>query len=180
MDITDVIVSCGTCYEMLSKYNIENIFPDSKITDINEFIAREGLYKKIQKEAIYYHDPCHSPIKSLGVNKTFDNILGKKPVTVPNCCGEGGTMSLSTPAISNSLRSRKSYNIYSALERKEKVTVLTTCPSCVQGLSKINGRSGVTGKALSVYIAETFLGKNWKRKALSDIRKKEGIERIIL
>lgn len=180
MGITDVIVSCGTCYEMLSKYNIENIFPDARITDINEFVAREELYKKIQKETIYYHDPCHSPIKSLGVDKTFDLILGKKPVTVPNCCGEGGTMSLSTPAISNSLRGRKSYNIYSVLERKEKVTVLTTCPSCVQGLSKINGRGSVTGKALSVYLAETFLGKNWKKQVLADIVKKEGIERIIL
>jgi len=180
MDITDVIVSCGTCYEMLSKYNIENIFPDAMITDINEFIAREGLYKKIQKETIYYHDPCHSPVKSLGVDKTFDQILGKKPVSVPNCCGEGGTMSLSTPLISNSLRGRKADNVYSVLEKKEHVTVLTTCPSCVQGLSRITGKNSVTGKALSVYLAEAFLGKNWKKKAVSDIMKNEGIERIIL
>jgi FAD/FMN-containing dehydrogenase/Fe-S oxidoreductase len=180
MEITDVIVSCGTCYEMLSKYNIENIFPDSRITDINEFVAREGLYKKIQKDTLYYHDPCHSPIKSLGVDRTFNEILGTAPVSIPNCCGEGGTMSLSTPAISNSLRGRKSFNIYSALERKERVTVLTTCPSCVQGLSKINGRSSVTGKSMAVYLAETFLGRNWKKKAVSDIMKKEGIERIIL
>jgi Fe-S oxidoreductase len=114
------------------------------------------------------------------VDKTFNEILGSRPVSIPNCCGEGGTMSLSTPVISNSLRGRKSFNIYSALDKKERVTVLTTCPSCVQGLSKINGRGSVTGKSLAVYLAESFLGKNWKKKAVSDIRKKEGIERIIL
>ncbi len=180
MGITDVIVSCGTCFEMLNKYNIENIFPDAEITDINEFIAREELYKKIQRDTLYYHDPCHSPIKSLGVERTFNQILGTTPVSVPNCCGEGGTMSLSTPVISNSLRERKASNIYSFLEKRENVTVLTTCPSCVQGLSKINGKSDVRGKSLVVYLAETFLGKNWKKQMVSDVIKKEGIERIIL
>lgn len=180
MDIDDVIVSCGTCYEMLDKYKIENIFPEAKITDINEFIAREDLYKKIHRDPIYYHDPCHSPLKSLGVDKTFDTILGNKPVTAPNCCGEGGTMSLSTPSISNSLRERKAINISSLFEKKENVTVITTCPSCVQGLSKINNKSSVTGKAMSVYLAEIFLGRSWKKNFISGVVKKEGIERIIL
>jgi len=180
MDIEDLIVSCGTCYEMLDKYKIENIFPNSRITDINEYIAREGLYKKTYTEPVYYHDPCHSPLKGLGVNKTFDLILGKKPVTAPNCCGEGGTMSLSTPSISNDLRERKSHNISALFDRKENITVITSCPSCVQGLSKINNKTSVTGKAMSVFLAENFLGRGWKKKFLSNVVKKEGIERIIL
>jgi len=180
MEIEDVIVSCGTCFEMLNKYKIENIFPNSRITDINEFIAREDLYKKIVRDPIYYHDPCHSPLKSLGVDKTFDIILGNKPITAPNCCGEGGTMSLSTPSISNSLRERKALNISALFEKKENVTIITTCPSCVQGLSKINNRSSVTGKAMSVYLAEIFLGRNWKKNFISNVTKKDGIERFIL
>jgi Fe-S oxidoreductase len=89
-------------------------------------------------------------------------------------------MSLSTPDISNSLRNRKSSNIDSHFRKKENVTVLTTCPSCVQGLSRINDRISVSGKSMVVFLAESFLGKNWKREFLSDVVKKEGIERIIL
>jgi FAD/FMN-containing dehydrogenase/Fe-S oxidoreductase len=180
MDIKDVLVSCGTCYEMLDKYKIDNMFSDSHIIDVNEFIAKHDLYKKINMEKIYYHDPCHSPLKGIGVNRTFDSILGRQPVSIPNCCGEGGTMSLSTPDISNSLRGRKSFNIASHFKKKENLTVITTCPSCVQGLSKISDRMSVTGKSMVVFIAESFLGKNWKKEFLADVIKKDGIERIIL
>lgn len=180
MDIKDVLVTCGTCYEMLDKYNIENMFPDSAIIDANEFIAKHDLYKKINMEKIYYHDPCHSPLKGFGVNKTFEAVLGSQPVSIPNCCGEGGTMSLSTPDISNSLRGRKSFNIASHFRKKENITVITTCPSCVQGLSKISDRMSVSGKSMVVFLAESFLGKNWKKEFLADVVKKDGIERIVL
>ncbi len=180
MEIEDVIVSCGTCYEMLNKYKIENIFPNSQITDINAFIAREDLYKKIHRDQIFYHDPCHSPLKDYGVDKTFDTILGNKPVSIPNCCGEGGTMSISSPSISNSLRERKTINISSLFEKKENVTVITTCPQCAQGLSRISGKVSVTGKSMSIYLAEIFLGRSWKKNFITSVAKKDGIERIIL
>lgn len=89
-------------------------------------------------------------------------------------------MSLSSPSISNSLRERKSINIAALFEKKESITVITTCPSCTQGLSKINSRTSVTGKAMAVYLAELFLGRNWKKHFISDVAKKEGFERIIL
>ncbi len=180
MEIENVIVSCGTCFEMLDRYNIENIFPNSSIIDINEFVAKESLYQKKVTETLYYHDPCHSPLKSMGMDKTFDKILGAKPVSAPNCCGEGGTMSLSTPHISNSLRERKQNNFISLLGKRDNVTILTTCPMCVNGLSKINGKLSVNGKAMSVYLAETFLGKNWKKDFIRSVTKNDGIERIIL
>lgn len=180
MEIENVIVSCGTCFEMLNKYNIENIFPGAGIIDISEFIARESLYSKNLNGPVYYHDPCHSPLKSLGVDATFDRILGNKPLCSPNCCGEGGTMAISTPQISNSLRERKRDNIISIPGVKDNITVLTSCPSCVQGLSRINSRLSVEGKHLAVSLAETFLGKNWKKEFISNLMKNEGVERIIL
>jgi len=180
MGIEDVVVSCGTCYEMLGKYSIENIFPNSSIIDVNEFIARENLYRVDPKGRILYHNPCHSPLKQFGVEKTFKAIFGVKPVTIPNCCGEGGTLSLSTPDIANSLRERKKDNITVHLGKKEKAVVITTCPSCVQGLNRINNKVSVTGKALSVYLAEELFGQGWKRKFLKEAKKSKGIERIIL
>jgi len=181
MDIEDVVVSCGTCFEMLNKYKIENIFADSAIIDVNEFMAREGLYRIDRSgEQLLYHDPCHSPMKRLGVDKTFSVLLNAKPVSAPNCCGEGGTLSLSTPDISNKLRERKSDNISRHYDRHEKATVLTTCPSCVQGLSRIHGRLTVKGQSMVVYLAEEILGKHWKRDFKKNIRQQNGIERIIL
>jgi Fe-S oxidoreductase len=180
MEIEDVIVSCGTCFEMLNKYNIENIFPGAAITDINEFVARESYYQKQVKNTLYYHDPCHSPLKRIGVDKTFMTLYGNQPFIAPNCCGEGGTMSLSTPHISNSLRERKKNNFLSIAEKKDRMTILTSCPSCVQGLSKINNRVSVQGKHLAVHLAETFLGKNWKKDFIKSVAKNDGVERIIL
>lgn len=180
MEIEDVIVSCGTCFEMLNKYNIENIFPGAAITDINEYIARESFYSKPAKNTFFYHDPCHSPLKHIGADKTFTRIFGNKPLTAPNCCGEGGTMALSTPQISNALRERKKNNFSSIIDKKDHVTILTTCPSCVQGLSKINNRLSVQGKHLAIHLAETFLGKNWKKDFIKSAIKNDGVERIIL
>ncbi len=93
MDIEHIIVSCGTCFEMLEKYEIENIFNGATLMDINEFIAREGFYGKASapRHPVLYHEPCHTPLRHLGYEKTFEKLFGISPVNIPNCCGEGGT-----------------------------------------------------------------------------------------
>ncbi|MCU0843451.1 MAG: DUF3683 domain-containing protein [Spirochaetes bacterium] len=179
MDIEHIIVSCGTCFEMLEKYEIENIFNGASIMDINEFIAREEVYGKAAapRHPVLYHEPCHTPLKHLGYEKTFEKLFGIGPVNIPNCCGEGGTLALSTPEISNTLRGRKKLNLL-GVTRRSRVSVLTTCPSCVQGLCKINGELSVTGRSLAVYAAERFLGHDWEKKFIQTVKKK-GIERIL-
>jgi len=179
MDIEHIIVSCGTCYEMLEKYEIENIFNGASIMDINEFIAEEGFYGDTRTPGppVLYHEPCHTPLKHLGYEKTFEKLLGTSPVNIPNCCGEGGTLALSTPDISNTLRGRKKLNLL-GLTRRRRVSVLTTCPSCVQGLCKINDGVSVKGRSLAVYAAERFLGGDWEKKFIQTVKKK-GIERIL-
>lgn len=179
MDIEDVLVSCGTCFEMLDKYQIDNIFPGASVSDINEFIAREKLYSMKSEESILYHDPCHSPLKKYGAEKTFENILGVKPVMIPNCCGEGGTMALSSPEISNTLRKRKRINISGESKGERSVSVITTCPSCVQGLSKISNGFSVKGEAMAEHLAEVFLGKHYKRNFIKKLRKDGGVEEIV-
>lgn len=179
MDIENIIVSCGTCFEMLEKYEIENTFAGATIMDINEFIAKEGLYTKqlATKRPLLYHEPCHTPLHYLGANKTFDALFGSRPEHIPNCCGEGGTLALSTPEISNVLRERKKANVIS-IAKRHRATILTTCPSCVQGLSKINDVVSIKGKSLVVFAAERFLGKAWKKEYIGTI-KKHGVEKIL-
>ena len=181
MNIEDIIVSCGTCFEMLEKYQLENIFTGAKLIDINEFVAREGLFHREDNgRKLLYHDPCHSPLRSLGYERTFQEIFETEPVSVPNCCGEGGTMALSTPDISNSIRERKRHNILETGLAGGRTCVLTTCPSCVQGLSRIREGVNVQGKSLAVFLAEEFLGKNWKNRFLRDVKSEGAIETIIL
>lgn len=178
LNIEAIVISCGTCYEMLDKYELENIFNNSQLIDINEYIAKENLYKKkYAGNKLLYHEPCHTPLKHKGCEKTFSSIYGDKPEIIPNCCGEAGTLALSRPDISNTLRDRKSENIDKSINEKH-IEVLTTCPSCVMGLTKLDGNTKVTGKSLAVYNAEQFLGKDWKKDFIKKV-KQNGIEKIL-
>ncbi len=172
MDIDGIIVTCGTCYEMLSKYQLENIFQDAELYDANEYIARHQLYSTdTSHTSLLYHDPCHSPLKHEGYENTFSKLFNTVPTCVPNCCGEGGTLALSTPDIANTLRERKKENIMIAEPGGKHQTILTTCPSCVQGLTRIDNPLHVRGKSLVVYCAEKFIGHHWQKKFLRDVTK---------
>ena len=180
MDIEDVLISCGTCREMLNEYQIDNIFPDSSIIDINEFLMREQLYsKQLDKDELLYHKPCHSPLQKEGEKAVFKQLLGTRPRTISNCCGEGGTLALSTPDISNVLRIRKNGNILMEGINEKNLMIISTCPSCIQGLSKIKNSINVTGKSLVVFLAEQFLGKKWEKAFIRHVKKNSGCERII-
>jgi FAD/FMN-containing dehydrogenase/Fe-S oxidoreductase len=179
MEIDHILVTCGTCLEMLSDYQFDTIFPGSQLLDANEFMALEGAYHyQSGSEPVLYHDPCHSPIKKLGVDKTIGLLCGSKPICVPNCCGEGGTLALSTPDIANIIRTRKRKNIQKS-SKKSDVEIITTCPSCVQGLLRKGGEIKVSAKSLAVHLAENALGKNWKKDFIKSIKRDQGLERII-
>jgi Fe-S oxidoreductase len=135
MEISTIIVSCGTCLEMLGRYEMENIFPGAHLMDIDEYLVKEGLYSGNGRaaEAFLYHEPCHTPLKSLGYEKTIHSLLGARSIAVPDCCGEAGTLSLSRPDISCSIRLRKRENLEANLDLAKPI-LLTTCPSCVLGI----------------------------------------------
>jgi FAD/FMN-containing dehydrogenase/Fe-S oxidoreductase len=180
MEIKDVIVSCGTCFEMLEKYDMENIFSGARVCDIHEFLVDEKAYPDAgaPSGALLYHEPCHTPLRSHGAKKVFAALLKSDPVMIPNCCGEGGTMALSTPAISNALRERKIKNIIDC-PVSAAGSILTTCPSCVQGLSKIHGELPVTGQHLSVYAAGVLLGAGWKEAFIRAMRSGKAVEKVM-
>ncbi len=179
MDISDIIVSCGTCYDMLEKYEVENIFSGALLTDISEFIYREDLYRAEPglHLPLIYHEPCHTPLKAAGSDKVIPRLFGALPRSVPYCCGEVGTLSMSRPDISETIRDRKTFLVKSAETGNDKV-IITACPSCVQGLSRSRRETGLTAKHIAVYAAEQFLGERWKRDFLKEI-KKRGRETIL-
>jgi FAD/FMN-containing dehydrogenase/Fe-S oxidoreductase len=180
MNIEAVIVSCGTCFEMIQKYEIENIFNGAELIDINEYLFQNKLFttNTINGNEIIYHEPCHTPLKKYGYSKTIEYMHNSTPVESNNCCGEAGTLALSRPDISSILRDRKNNNV-SKHNGKGGVEILTSCPSCVLGLSKLGNGHKVVGKSLAVHNAEVFLGKNWKKDFIKNV-KKNGIEKILL
>ena len=180
MDIKDVIVSCGTCFEMLEKYDMENIFSGARVCDIHEFLVDEKAYEAAGAPSgtLFYHEPCHTPLRTHGAKKVFAALFKSDPVLIPNCCGDGGTMALSTPAISNALRERKIKNIIDC-SAESAGSILTTCPSCVQGLSKIHGTLPVIGQHLSIYAAGTLLGADWKEKFIRALKAGNSVEKVL-
>lgn len=62
---------------------------------------------------------------------------------------------------------------------KGEIKILTSCPSCLQGLSRYDNDSGTTADYIVVEMAKHLLGNNW----LADYVRKAnqgGIERVLL
>ena len=62
---------------------------------------------------------------------------------------------------------------------KGDVKILTSCPSCLQGLSRYNEDSGTTADYIVVEMARHLLGENWMRQFV-DRANRGGIERVLL
>ncbi len=202
LDIKTVVVSCGTCYDQLQGYEFDQIFPDSRIIDIHEYLLEKGITLGnsfsadaaggSQKGRGYlFHDPCHSPMKLQEPIKTVRALLGDKVIQSERCCGESGTLALNRPDVSTQVRFRKEEEIRKGevqlresggLGSQDNIKILTSCPACLQGLSRF-GEDLQSGLLQADYIvvemANQILGKQW----LPDYVKKAnagGIERVLV
>ena len=83
------------------------------------------------------------------------------------CCGESGTLAVARPDISTQVRFRKEFEMRNGAEAlradgfKGEVKVLTSCPSCLQGLARYNNDSGTEADYIVVEMAKHLLGENW-------------------
>ena len=62
---------------------------------------------------------------------------------------------------------------------KGDIKILTSCPSCLQGLSRFDNDSGTTADYVVVEIAKHILGKNWMAEYVAKANN-GGIERVLL
>jgi FAD/FMN-containing dehydrogenase/Fe-S oxidoreductase len=162
IDFDACIVTCGTCREGLAGMNAQNLF--KRVVDATAYMFERGL--KIQGEGNYlYHAPCHDSLdgKATGVLKKIGGF--GTLTTVPHCCSEAGTLSLSRPDITDSMLDRKR-EAFAKVLNGEKGTVLTNCPSCLQGLGRNKGL-GITSMHIVVALAEKHSGPEWKKKFLA-------------
>ena len=190
LDIKTVVVSCGTCYDQLQGYEFEKIFPGCRIIDIHEFL----LEKNVKLEGVtgtryMYHDPCHSPMKLQDPLKTVNSLIttvdASKIEKNERCCGESGTFAVARPDISTQVRFRKEEEMVKGVDRVRadgftgEVKILTSCPSCLQGLSRYDEDAGTDADYIVVEMARHILGPNWMEDYVARANN-GGIERILV
>lgn len=189
LDIKTVIVSCGTCYDQLAGYEFDKIFPGCRIIDIHEYLLEKNVrLTGVQGTRYMYHDPCHSPMKLQDPLKTVNQIIQTADQTLitknDRCCGESGTLALSRPDISTQIRFRKEEEMVKGAQELQEgftgnVKVLTSCPSCLQGLARFNDDSGTTADYIVVEMAKHLLGENWMADYVNNANA-GGIERVLV
>ena len=180
MDIKTVIVSCGTCMDQLLKYQFEHIFPGSRILDIHEYLMEKGTcLENVNGDKYLYHDPCHTPIKSYPPVQVASELMGTEVLLSDRCCGEAGTFAIARPDIATQVRYRKQEELEEGVNQCKPAKVLTSCPACLQGLSRYRDDIGVESDYIVVELARKQLGENWDKEFLEKVNK-GGIERVLL
>jgi len=190
LDIKTVVVSCGTCYDQLQGYEFEKIFPGCRIIDIHEYLLEKGIRLE-GKGAYLYHDPCHSPMKLQEPMKTVKALVGEQVLKNERCCGESGTLGVTRPDISTQVRFRKEEELRKgeaalrasgAVAPEANVKILTSCPSCLQGLSRYGedlNNGLLEADYIVVEMARHILGEDWLPEYVARANQ-GGIERVLV
>ncbi len=202
LDIKTVVVSCGTCYDQLQGYEFDKIFPGSRIIDIHEYLLEKGITLVPEGGAgagYLFHDPCHSPMKLQDPLKTVKALVGDAVLKSERCCGESGTLGVSRPDISTQIRFRKeeelkkdeaalraltasAASVDTTVQGKGNIKILTSCPSCLQGLSRYGNdlNNGLLeADYIVVEMANQILGKDWLPNYVNTANA-GGIERVLV
>jgi FAD/FMN-containing dehydrogenase/Fe-S oxidoreductase len=190
LDIKTVVVSCGTCFDQLQGYEFDKIFPGCRIVDIHEYLMEKGVrLEGVTGVRYLYHDPCHSPMKSYEplrvVNQLMNSEANGKVVKNDRCCGESGTFAVARPDVSTQVRFRKAEEMQKGASNARadgftgEVKVLTSCPSCLQGLKRYEDETALDADYIVVEIAKHVLGEHWMRDYVAAAND-GGIERVLV
>jgi hypothetical protein len=193
LDIKTVVVSCGTCYDQLQGYRFEDIFPGCRIVDIHEVLLDKGIKLDAGKGsgAYLYHDPCHSPMKQRDPMLTVQALVGQQVMKSERCCGESGTLGVTRPDIATQVRFRKEEELQrseaalrasGAVARDADIKILTSCPSCLQGLSRYRADLAnglLEADYIVVEMARRILGEDWMPEYVARANA-GGIERVLV
>jgi len=192
LDIKTVVVSCGTCYDQLATYQFDKIFPGSRIVDIHEYLLEKGITLPAADQGAYlYHQPCHDPMKQGDSMQTVRALVGEQVIKSERCCGESGTLGVTRPDVSTQVRFRKEEEIRKgeaalrasgAVGPKANVKILTSCPSCLQGLKRYEddlANGLLEADYIVIEMARAILGENWLPDYVARANA-GGIERVLV
>lgn len=188
LDIKTVIVSCGTCMDQLQKYEFEKIFPGCRLLDIHEYLMEKDMrLQGVTGTRYMYHDPCHSPMKTYKPLEVTNKLMGTEVALNDRCCGESGTFAAARPDIATQVKFRKQEELEKGMEKmgltvgapEQQVKILTSCPSCLQGLSRYGDDTGIEADYIVVEMAKHILGENWMEDYIHKANN-GGIEKVLL
>jgi Fe-S oxidoreductase len=122
--------------------------------------------------------------------KTVKALVGDQVVKSDRCCGESGTLGVTRPDISTQVRFRKEAELQKdevALramtgEAKGDMKILTSCPSCLQGLTRYGDdlQNGLLeADYIVVEMARKILGEQWMPEYVAQANS-GGIERVLV
>jgi Fe-S oxidoreductase len=178
LEFDGCVVTCGTCREGLAGMGAAELF-GGRIVDVARYALERGLRFSGGGEDVLYHPPCHDSLE--GQAREVLAALGAagRVAAVPHCCSEAGTLALSRPDITDAMLDRKRAALAGAMGSLTAqdgrpgggrrptaaadggATVLTNCPSCLQGLGR-TAALGVRPKHLAVLLAERLDGDGWR------------------
>jgi Fe-S oxidoreductase len=195
------VVSCGTCYDQLQGYQFDKIFPGCRILDIHEFLLEKGITLggpgavDAAAPGYLFHDPCHSPMKQREPLATVKALVGENVRKSERCCGESGTFGINRPDIATQVRFRKEEELRKdelalramtaggdGVPVKGDLKILTSCPSCLQGLQRYKGdlQNGLLeADYIVVEMANRILGEDWMPDYVARANE-GGIERVLV
>jgi Fe-S oxidoreductase len=123
--------------------------------------------------------------------KTVKALVGDQVLKNDRCCGESGTLGVTRPDISTQIRFRKEEELRRGEQDlramaggadKGNVKILTSCPSCLQGLMRY-GNDLSNGLLEADYIviemAKQILGEQWLPQYVAAANN-GGIERVLV
>jgi len=123
------------------------------------------------------------PLKT--VNALLQTADGVRIEKNDRCCGESGTFAVSRPDVATQVRFRKEEEMRKGATRLRadqfdgQVKILTSCPSCLQGLKRYNDDADTDADYVVVEIARRVLGENWLPEYVARANR-GGIERVLL
>ena len=196
LDIKTVIVSCGTCLDQLQSYQFDRIFPGCRLLDIHEYLLEKGVrLEGVSGTRYMYHDPCHTPIKTQQPIRLVNELMGQRVDLNERCCGESGSFGIARPDIATQVRFRKEQEMRRGAEALRaipvkaadgserafdgEVKILTSCPSCLQGIARYEMDAGTQSDYIVVEMAKRLLGDNWMAEYVERANR-GGIERVLV
>jgi Fe-S oxidoreductase len=114
-------------------------------------------------------------------------LMGTEVALNDRCCGESGTFAVARPDIATQVKMRKQEELEKGTSQlgltpgapEQPVKILTSCPSCLQGLQRYEDDTGITADYIVVEMARHLMGENWMQDYVAKANQ-GGIERVLL
>ncbi|MBC7355071.1 MAG: FAD-binding oxidoreductase [Desulfomicrobiaceae bacterium] len=179
--VSAVLTACGTCREGIHGYRLRGAgSTEMEHMDVTQWIVRQAAWTAPSPGPLLYHAACHQEWTGAPALKAADlyaaaltRLTGAKVHISPYCCAESGLGAMSSPAIYNRLRARKSDQLAQDLaDYPADRPIVVGCPSCRIGIARCLGEMGVSRSVLHTveFLAQSLDGPGWAKDILRRIR----------